>query len=201
MNHYERLRRKRLGDLLVDEEVASKEAVITALHEHHQSAQPISQVLINGGELREYDLARVVVEQYQLPFLDLTSYSYDRDLIQKFPGHVLHQAGIIPLDQFGDIVTFAVQELPSDEVMEELKRHAGETVSLYAAMSTEIRQALQEHVKLGDEAFAASAAAAQEAGAPVAANMSEDGAWQELFDTANESIVSGGLVDDDDIGH
>ena len=48
MTHYDKLRRKKLGDLLVDEEVATKEAVITALREHHQTGTPLSEILIQA---------------------------------------------------------------------------------------------------------------------------------------------------------
>jgi len=197
MTHYDRLRRKKLGDLLVDEDVATKEAVIAALHEHHQTGTPLGEILIQGDDLTEYDLAKVMVEQYQLPFLDLSHHTYPRELIAKFPARLLHNARMLPLGQFGDAVCFAVPEFPPAKAIGELKKYGAERFYLYAAMAAEIRYALNEHVPLEDDELASDPAAAAKLGAPVAdAKMAEDGAWKELFDTANESIVSG--LDDDD---
>ena len=190
MTHYDRLKRKRLGDLLIDEEVASKEAVITALHEHQQSGTPISEILIQGGELREHDLARVVVEQYQLPFIDLVSYTLHRELIGEYPARLLHQACMVPLDRFADVVCFAVQEFPAEDMLAELRKHGAQTIFVYTAMAAEIRQVLHEHASLSSGQFDSGVTIAQQAGAPIGVGLGEDGAWKELFDAANESVVS-----------
>ena len=186
MRHYERLRRKKLGDLLVDEQAANDDAVISALLEHHKTNTPLSQILLDEGELREYDLARIMVEQYQLPFLELDNYTHHRDLIATFPASLLHQARILPLDRFGEVVCFVVQEFPSDEVITELAKHGTERFFLYTALANEIRRALHDHAPLSDDEREAGISSAEE---PRAAGE-EDGAWRELFDTANEAIVS-----------
>lgn len=180
MTYYERLKRKRLGDILVDEEVASKEAVITALHEHQQTKRLLSQILIDGQELTEWDLARVMVDQYQLPLVDLTCYSWHRELIEEFPATLLHRAALIPLDRFGDTVCFACQELPSDETEEELKEQGAKRAFYFAAMAFELRQVLQDHAPVSEADLVA---ATEGMG-------NGDGAWKDLFDTANESVVS-----------
>lgn len=191
MTYHDRLRRKKLADLLLDEEVASKEAVITALHEHQQTSNLLSQILLAAGELREYDLARIMVEQYQLPFIDLVNYTYHRDLIAMFPPHLLHSSRIVPLDRFGDVICFVAQELPSNDVIAQLRKYGTEHYFVYAALATEIRQALHDHVPLHDEKLVGDPAEAAKRGATGASSkMQEDGAWKELFDTANESVVS-----------
>ena len=189
MRHYERLRRKKLGDLLVDEEAANDEAVINALLEHHKTNIPLSQILLTDGELREFDLARIMVEQYQLPFLDLDNYTHHRDLIANYPPRLLHHARIMPLDQFGEVVCFVVQEFPSDEVIAELRKHGTERFFLYTALATEIRQALNDHAPLPKDEPAPDASAPEMLRA-MGEEGEEDGAWRELFDTANEAIVS-----------
>jgi len=185
MTYYERLKRKRLSDILVDEGVASKEAVITALHEHQQGNQLLSHVLIRGGELREYDLVRVLVAQYQLPFLDLVNHSYHRDLIERFPGRLLSENRVIPLDSYGEVTSFVCQEFPSDAVFEELATLGVHRVFLFVALATDIRQALDGHVEVDDEGATEDAVQAR------AVEMAADRTWTELFDTANEAIVTG----------
>lgn len=190
MTYYERLKRKRLSDILIVEGVATKEAVIAALQEHQRAGHLLSHVLVSNGELQEYDLARILVEQYQLPFLELMHYSYHRDLIQRFPASLLHQARMVPLDSFGEVTCFVCQEFPPDNVFEQLAEHGAHKLFLYAALATDIRNALTAHVPLGDGALPPPAPASPEEPVVDGAAMSEDTAWKELFDTANEAIVS-----------
>lgn len=190
MTYYERLKRKRLGDILVDEQMASREAVIAALHQHHNTHTLLSQLLIASGELREYDLAQVMVEQYQLPFLDLSSFSYHRDLIEEFPSGLLHQAAVMPLGRFGGAVSFACQEFPSEEVLGELESFSGAKVFLFAALATELNQALHEHVPLKEGSLPERMQTAKDLAADTEAEEADGTAWKDLFDAANEAIVS-----------
>ena len=84
MTHYQRLKKKRLGDLLVDEGLVGNDTVIAALHERQVSHRLLSEILIEAEELSEYDLARILVEQLQLPYLDLSTYQIHKDLVQTF---------------------------------------------------------------------------------------------------------------------
>ena len=184
MTYYERLKRKRLSDILVDEGVASKEAVITALHEHQQSNNLLSHILIHAGELREYDLARVLVGQYQLPFLELTNQSYHRELIEKLPAQLLHTNRMVPLGSFGEITTFVCQEFPAEAVFDELATFGVHRVFLFVALACDIRLALHDHVPIADEAGTRGEAKVR------AEEMAADKTWTQLFDTANEAVVT-----------
>jgi len=112
MTHYDRLKRKRLGDILVDEHLASEEVVITALQEQQRSGRLLSDILLQMQEVGEYDLARVIVEQYQTPFIELKSYAVHKDLIELFTPEFLHRSAVVPLDRFGRQICFACQEIP-----------------------------------------------------------------------------------------
>ena len=183
MTHYDRVRRKRLGDVLVDEGIASRDAVIAALEDQQQSQRLLSDILLEMREVGEYDLARVVVEQYQVPYVDLSSYTLHRDLVQSLPAHLLRDAMVVPLERFGQQVCFACQEIPSTELADQLRPYAPGGMYFFAATSVDLRQALKDHT-LDDEEEPA-----QPVSSPAAAG-SEDGAWKELFDVANDAIVS-----------
>lgn len=200
MSHYKRLKRKRLGDILVVEKVATKDAVISALHEQQKSQRLLSDILLDEQELGEWDLARVVVEQYQVPFVDLSRYSLHKDLLERFPPSLLHAAAVVPLDRFGEHVCFACQEIPGEAVVEKLKKSVSGGLHFYVALSLEIRRCLAEHAPLSDEerakqpAVAAEAAKAPEGsgeteGGEGPVPLNEDSAWKELFDAANEAIL------------
>jgi hypothetical protein len=200
MTHYDRLKRKRLGDILVDEHLASEEVVITALQEQQRTGRLLSDILLQMQEVGEYDLARVVVEQYQTPFIELKSYAVHKDLIELFTPDFLHRSAVVPLDRFGRQICFACQEVPSKEVADELKRQSPGGIYIYIASAIEIRQILHDYAPLseaGRKALAKTAASPTSAGKPFPGDPEEDTAWKELFDAANESILTDLTTPDD----
>jgi len=193
MTHYDRLKRKRLGDVLVDEGLASEETVIAALHEQQRSGRLLSDILLEQDRLTEEDLALAIVEHYQVPYVDLRNYAAHKDLIQSFPAPLLHRGRVVPLDRYGKQACFACQEIPAKDVVDELKRHAPGGLYFYVAMALDVRRMLTDYAPLSEEAAPVEAGAASQKprqSAKVATTPDEDGAWKDLFDAANESILS-----------
>ena len=58
MTNYDRLKRKTLGDILVDEELASEETVIQALQEQQRTGALLSSILLESREIDEFQLSR-----------------------------------------------------------------------------------------------------------------------------------------------
>lgn len=184
MTHYERLKKKRLGDILVDEGLVGKDTMIAALHEQQVSSRLLSDILIEGDELSEYQLARTLVEQQQLPYVDLTCYVLHKDLIKEFAGSFLHKNGVVPLETFGGRIAFAAQEIPNPTVIEELKEHSPKGLFFFIALASDVKRCLQENAPLeGDDRVAVVKQAQGE-------DAGEDMAWQSLFDAANESVIA-----------
>jgi hypothetical protein len=190
MTHYDRLKRKRLGDVLVDEGLATEEEVITALQEQQQSGRLLSDILFDGRKVSEYDIARAIVEHCQAPFIDLRSYTLHKDLIQTLPGRLLHAAGVVPMERFVDQISVACQEIPSDDVANRLKEHAPGGIYVFIASSVDIRAALQAHAPPGEEAAEEPTAGAPATKAAASRTEEEDQAWKDLFDAANDSILT-----------
>ena len=188
MTHYERLKRKRLADLIADEGLVEKDVVISALHELQQTGRLLSSILLDAEAIDQYDLARLIVEQYQVPFVDLENYSAHKDLIREFPAEVLHRARVVPLDRFGTSVCFACQEVPSPDSYKRLRETVG-GVFVYAAYARDIVLLLAEHHPW-EEPEADPVHAAGTGGSGAAKDMGEDKSWHSLFDSADESVMS-----------
>jgi hypothetical protein len=189
VTHYDRLKRKRLGDVLVDEGLCPQDRVIAALHEQQETGALLSDILVESRDVNEYDLSRVIVEQYQAPYIDLKGYTFHKDLFEEFPADLLHSAKVIPLDRFGKQVCFACQEIPSEERAAALRKKAPDGIYFFVASTYEIRAALAEHRPLE------AAAPANEAPAALA-ELQKDQSWTSLFDEANAAVL--GDIDPDE---
>jgi hypothetical protein len=210
MTNYDRMKRKRLGDILVDDGLATEEIVIAGLQEQQRSGRLLSEILLEQRQVNEHDLARSIVEHYQVPYVELKNYTIHKDLIQTVPAALLNRARVVPLDKYGKQICFACQEIPPKEMVDELRRHATGGVFFFIASAMEIKRALEDYASVGKAAAAAPAAPGKQAAAgkpaaagkqaaaskqpaakqPVPADADENTAWKDLFDAANESILS-----------
>jgi hypothetical protein len=185
MTHYDRIKRKRLGDVLVDEGLATEETIISALQEQQQSGRLLSDILLEMRHVGEQEIAHAIVDHYQVPYIDLKNYTIHKDLIQEFPPAFLHRARIVPLDRYGKQICVACQEIPGKDVVDELKKRAPGGIYFYVASALEMRRVLADYVavKPGEKAAAAAAPAKVK-------DDEESSAWKNLFDAANESILT-----------
>jgi general secretion pathway protein E/type IV pilus assembly protein PilB len=201
MTHYDRLKRKRLGDVLVDEGLATEEIVIAALQEQQRTGALLSEILLQQRQVGEHDLARAIVEHYQVPYIDLRNYTIHKDLVKEIPPALLSRARVVPLDRYAKQMCFACQEIPAKEVVDELRKIAPGGIYFYVASAIDIKKVLEDHAPAAAKPAAAPARApagakapaqgkAGPAKAPAAAPTDEDSAWKDLFDAANESILT-----------
>jgi Type II secretion system (T2SS), protein E, N-terminal domain len=201
MTHYDRLKRKRLGDVLVDEGLATEEIVIAALQEQQRSGALLSEILLQQRQVGEHDLARAIVEHYQVPYIELRNYTIHKDLVKEVPPALLNRARVVPLDRYAKQMCFACQEIPAKEVVDELRKIAPGGIYFYVASAVDIKKVLEDYAPVAKPAAPAKPAAAAKAAAgaktpakaaaaPAAAGEDENSAWKDLFDAANDSILT-----------
>jgi len=191
MTNYDRMKRKRLGDILVDDGLATEETVIAALQEQQRTGRLLSDILLDQRQVGEHDLARAIVEHYQVPYVELKSYNLHKDIIKEIPAALLNRARVVPLDRYGKQICFACQEIPPKEIVDELRRHAPGGVYFFIASAVEIRKVLEDYAPVGKGAAAPGAPAGAGAKRPAAAEQSDENtAWKDLFDAANDSILT-----------
>jgi hypothetical protein len=194
MTNYDRMKRKRLGDILVDDGLATEETVIAALQDQQRTGRLLSDILLDQRQVGEHDLARAIVEHYQVPYIELRTYTIHKDLVKEIPAALLHRARVVPLDKYGKQICFACQEIPPKECVDELRRHAPGGVYFFVASAVDIRKALEDYAPIGKPAAGpgapAPASAPAKKQAATAEQSDENAAWKDLFDAANDSILT-----------
>jgi hypothetical protein len=145
--HLEKLNRMRLADVLVEEGVLNRERVEEAQAEQDATGKQLGQILIESDVLTDYDLAKIVVTHYSLPFLDMTGFSTRREVTTLLPEEFRHRWAIQPLDQFGTILTLAVAEIPTPEQIEEIVETTNLTPILFIAARHAVITVIEEERK------------------------------------------------------
>jgi MSHA biogenesis protein MshE len=78
-------KRIRIGDLLVEHKIISEAQLQTALADQKKSGRKLGRVLIENGFVKEDMLLELLSRQLSIPFIDLTSFELNPDLVQKLP--------------------------------------------------------------------------------------------------------------------
>ena len=80
-----RPRKARLGDLLVENKVISKEQLETALDDQRKSGRRLGRVLIENGYLTEDALLDFLSRQLRIPYVDLRRYTFMPEVVRLIP--------------------------------------------------------------------------------------------------------------------
>ncbi|MGZ8754678.1 MAG: hypothetical protein ACXW15_05770, partial [Acidimicrobiia bacterium] len=72
---------RRLGELLVDRRLLSKDSLEGLLEKETSTGVPIAKLLIDGGHVREEDLLRAVADRVGMLYIDLDDALLDPEAV------------------------------------------------------------------------------------------------------------------------
>ena len=198
MEHLERLSRKGLGELLVSEGLLTKEQLEEGEREQARTGEPLSVILVDSGYLTDRDLARILSDQLQLPFLDISKISVNSDLEKLLDRDVLVSLRVVPIDKLGKVVTLAVCDIPEMAFLRNIKKSTGLTPYLFVAALGDVNVRYADQLKAANGAGGAPAHTLDlemvgESVGEIVWNPEpgdlEEGEWNEILDAGNESVL------------
>lgn len=164
-----KLIRKKMGEVLVDEGLLKEDQVQEALRRQRATGESFGEVLVSMGFVSETDIARTLVKQSGLPYIDASKYRINKDGIQAIPGELMWLNQFIVLDKIGKTLLVAITNVLSPEVFDKLEKVSGSQIFVYVSTTAQVLQALEKNVpvngKLQDSKAAAKPAAPGKPGA------------------------------------
>ena len=140
-----KLVRKRLDDLLVEVGLLKDEQVLEVHRHMRATGEGFIELLVKLGLATDMDVARCVVKQSGLPYIDAGRYRVDRDVLKGIPVDFMWQNQLIVLDKIGKTALVAVSGVPNPEVYEKLEKATGSQIFLYVTTCQQVREALDKH--------------------------------------------------------
>jgi len=185
----EKLTPIRLAEVLTQKGAIATEAITDALYAQDKLGEPFAQILVDNGHITEWDLAKIVAEAFQLPFLMPSNYDIDDDAKKKLPKDILFRHQLVPVDVFDSVVVVAMPILTPYEVMSKIQRANEVELFPYVGLASENKKVLTvlfddysawliEENKRREEANAAP----DDEGGP------DGGDWTNIFDAGDEAI-------------
>lgn len=144
MKGLEKLTPIRLAEVLTQKGLVPNEIITDALYTQDRHGEPFAEVLVSTGHISEWDLAKLVVEHFQVPFLMASIYDINKKGIEGLPNDLLFRRQIVPLDRFDKILTVVMPILTPFDVLMKLGRDVKCEVYPYVGLVTENRKVLTD---------------------------------------------------------
>jgi hypothetical protein len=155
-----KLIRKKMGEVLVDEGLVKDDHVQEALRRQRATGENFGEILVSMGFVTELDIAKTLVKQSGLPYIDASRYRINKDGVQAVPAELMWQNQLIVLDKIGKTLIVAIANVPSTEIFDKLERVSGSTIFVYVSTWGQIQSALDKNVPIAKPAGAKVAAPA-----------------------------------------
>jgi hypothetical protein len=142
-----RIINKQLGDLLIERGVINENQLERALNVQKDKGGLIGEVLVELGFAKEEDIAQSLTAQYGFPYLPLSNYDINPEIIAIVPGRVARQYLLIPIDKIGNNLTLAMSNPLNVQAIEDVELLSGCSVQTFVSTSSDIKRAIEKYYK------------------------------------------------------
>ncbi len=106
---------------LKEEGLITEDQIAEAEKEQKRSKKSLGKILIESDFVEELEVASKLGKIQKVPFIILSHYEIDPQILQSIPEDIIHKYKIVPVDKTGNTLTVALSD-PSDIfLMDELK--------------------------------------------------------------------------------
>lgn len=192
MKGLEKLTCVRLAEVISQKNIVSSEVITDALYSQDKFGDPFVQTLVTGGHITEWDLAKLVAENFQLPFLMASSYGISPEAKARIPEKMLFEHLMVPLDVFDDVICVVMPILSPYEVLGKLQRELKCELFPYVGLISENKKVLGDLYPTFKPWFEQDQKRKEQL-ATKRANGGKDkaGDWMSIFDAGDQAIHDG----------
>lgn len=114
---------EKLGNLLVKDGVIKAEDLQKALETQKASKErkSLGRILMDMGISDELEIAAALGKQLNVPFITLSNYEIESEVLQSIPSEIVTKYNIVPVDRTGDTLTVALPDPHNIYILDELR--------------------------------------------------------------------------------
>ena len=134
--------KERLTELLITQNILSKERLQEAFEIQKKKAIPLREVLLKECFVDETKLISVLSESLYIPTLNLSNYRIDASLAEVVPERMSRQYLLVPISRIGDNLTVAMADPLNIFALDDLRLFTGHKIEPVIALEKDILQAI-----------------------------------------------------------
>ncbi len=138
---------KQLGELLIERGIINEGQLEKALVMQKEKGGLIGELLVALGFVKEEDIAQALTAQYGFPYLPLSNYDINPEIINIVPGRVARQYLLVPIDKIGNNLTLAMSNPLNVQAIEDVELLSGCSVQTFVSTSSDIKRAIEKYYK------------------------------------------------------
>jgi len=142
-----RIINKRLGELLIERGIINTRQLEKALAVQLEKGGLVGEILVELGFVKEEDIAQALTAQYGFPYLPLSNYEINPDVVNIVPGRVARQYMLVPIDKIGSNLTLAMSNPLNVQAIEDVELLSGCSVQTFVSTSTDIKKAIEKYYR------------------------------------------------------
>ena len=104
------MRQKRLGDMLISQDLLTEEQLSEALLKQRESKERLGTVLIKEGYISETQLIEALKNQLGIDYIDLNNYNIDPEMARYIPKAFAKSAAVVPVKIVKDSLFLAMED-------------------------------------------------------------------------------------------
>ncbi len=118
----------KIGDLLIDKGLIQNKHMDYALQVQKVTQEKLGRILTRLGIISEYDMVRVIAQQLQIPYVDLTRWKPDMQWLKRFNRNFCLRNRVLPLGLHKNSLVAATSDLPESQLEQKVQRISGKPV-------------------------------------------------------------------------
>lgn len=145
MKDLKRISNKHLGELLVERGIIDREQVAMAIAYQQEKGGLFGEVLVELKFATEEDITQALTCQYGFPYLPLSNYEIDAEVLKSVPEDVCRKFCLIPIDKIGKSLTISMSNPLNSAAIENVELITGCSVQMFVSTSSDIKAALNKY--------------------------------------------------------
>ena len=141
----------RLGDLLIQEGLITRDQLTLALTEQRTVGHRLGFVLVKMGLVQEIEITRVLARQFRMPAVDLSRFEVDPKIIRLIPPEVAKKNCVLPLKREGRTLTVAMADPLDQGLLQDLKFITRFDLFPVIAGEYTLRTLIEKHYESSDQ--------------------------------------------------
>ena len=138
-------REKTLGEMLVVDNVITREQFEDALKKQEESGSSLGSILVDMNYATEWELAAALGKQLNVPFITLSHYEIDPDILKSIPEEIVKKYKIVPVDKTGKTLTVALADPSNVYLLDELKLVTKCNILPVISFESDIEEAIHKY--------------------------------------------------------
>ena len=147
MKHFKKTTNKHLGKLLLERGAINNDELTMALNYQKEKGGLFGEALVKLKFASEEDIVQALTCQYGFPYLPLSNYEIDLDVVNSVPENVCKQYCLIPIDKIGKSLTLAMSDPLNVQAVEDVELITGCSVQTFVSTATDIRNSINKYYK------------------------------------------------------